>query len=101
MWSVQVNNLLNNCKQNMMSLSLLAGRTVSAKYQYGTLKALARDFTKYALLAITQYVQWSKIGRVKNAVNLSRILFTSFNFFMHILNMFVTYLQSNEGCRRS
>ena len=29
MWSVQVNILLNNCKQNMMSLSLLAGRTVA------------------------------------------------------------------------
>ena len=28
MRSVQVNVLLNNCKQNMMSLSLLAGRTV-------------------------------------------------------------------------
>ena len=27
-WSVQVNSLLNNCKQNMTSLSLLAGRTV-------------------------------------------------------------------------
>ena len=29
-WSVQVNVLLNNCKQNTMSLSLLAGRTVTA-----------------------------------------------------------------------
>ena len=27
-WSVQVNVLLNNCKQNTTSLSLLAGRTV-------------------------------------------------------------------------
>ena len=27
-WNVQVNVSLNNCKQNMMSLSLLAGRTV-------------------------------------------------------------------------
>ena len=27
-WNVQVNVLLNNCKQNMTSLSLLAGRTV-------------------------------------------------------------------------
>ena len=34
MWSFQVNILLNNCKQNMMSLSLLAGRTVEpAKMQ--------------------------------------------------------------------
>ena len=28
------------------------------------------DFTKYALLPLIQYVQWSKIGYVKNAVNL-------------------------------
>ena len=28
-WSVQVYNLLNNCKQNTTSLSLLAGRTVA------------------------------------------------------------------------
>ena len=27
-WSVQVNVLLNNCKQNIMSLSLLVGTTV-------------------------------------------------------------------------
>ena len=30
------------------------------------------DFTKYALLAIIQYVQWSKIGCVKNDLNLSK-----------------------------
>ena len=34
-------------------------------------------FTKYALLPISQYVQWSKIGYVKNAVNLSKIVFSS------------------------
>ena len=28
-WSAQVNVLLNNCKQNTTSLSLLAGRTIS------------------------------------------------------------------------
>ena len=28
-WSVQVNVLLNKCKQNTTSLSLLAGRTIS------------------------------------------------------------------------
>ena len=30
-WSVQVNVLLNNCKQNITSLSLLVGRTVIHK----------------------------------------------------------------------
>ena len=29
------------------------------------------DFTKYALLLISQYVHWTKIGQVQNAVNLS------------------------------
>ena len=39
-----------------------------------TLKALGGvDFTKYALSPIIQYVQWSKIGHVKNAVNLSKM----------------------------
>ena len=37
------------------------------------LKALgAVDFTKYALLPISQYVHWTKIGSVQNAVNLSK-----------------------------
>ena len=31
---------------------------------------------------------------VKNAVNLSKIIFTSLNFHMHIFNMSVIYLQS-------
>ena len=54
------------------------------------------DFTKYALnvLPISQYVQWSKIGYVKNAVNLSKIFFSANNFFMHIYNMSVTSLPS-------
>ena len=58
------------------------------------LKALGGDdFTKYALSEspISQYVQWSKIGQVKNAVNLSKIIFSANNFFMHIYNMSVTY----------
>ena len=33
------------------------------------------DFTKYALLTIIQYVQWSSIGEVKNPVYLSKIIF--------------------------
>ena len=50
-----------------------------------TLKALGEvDFTKYALLPISQYVQWSKIGYVKNAVTLSKIFFSANKFFMHI-----------------
>ena len=41
------------------------------------LKALgAVDFTKYALLPISQYVHWMKIDiEVQNAVNLSKIFF--------------------------
>ena len=40
-------------------------------YQLNILKALgAVDFTKYALLPISQYVHWTKIGLVQNAVNL-------------------------------
>ena len=52
------------------------------------------DFTKYALSPISQYVQWSKIDEVKNAVNLSKIYFSANKFFMHIYNMSVTYLQN-------
>ena len=33
------------------------------------------DFTKYAQLTISQYVQWLKIGSVKNAVNLAKNIF--------------------------
>ena len=44
---------------------------IQAKYWMDTLKSLdGVDFTKYALLSIIQYVQWSKIGWVKNAENL-------------------------------
>ena len=40
------------------------------------LKALGEiDLTKYALLPISQYVHWTKIGEVQNAVNLSKIFF--------------------------
>ena len=36
---------------------------IHTKYQMNILKALGGvDFTKYALLPISQYVQWSKIG---------------------------------------
>ena len=59
------------------------------------LKALGGvDFTKYALSPISQYVQSSKIGQVKNAVKLSKIIFWALYSFMHIFNMSVTYLQS-------
>ena len=66
-----------------------------AKYQMNIPKALGGvDFTKYALIPISQYVQWSEIDLVKNAVNLSKIIFSANNFFMHIFNLSVTYLQS-------
>ena len=58
-----------------------------------SLKALGGvDHTKYALLAITQYVQWLEIGKVKNAVNLSKVVFII--KLLHIFNMSVTNLQS-------
>ena len=62
-----------------------------------TLKALEGvDFTKYTLLPIIQYVQWSEIGKVKNAVNLSKIIFWALDSFMQIYNMSVTYKPSIE-----
>ena len=67
---------------------------IPAKYQMDILKALEGvDFTKYALLPISQYVHWPKIGSVQNAVNLSKI-FLALNSFTHIYNMSVTYLPS-------
>ena len=33
-------------------------------------------------------------SQVKNGVNLSKTIFSSFNFFMHTFTMSVTYLQS-------
>ena len=46
---------------------------IPAKYQLNILKALGGvDFTKYAPLPISQYVHWTKIGYVQNAVNLSK-----------------------------
>ena len=53
-------------------------------------------FTQYAvsnhyfLRAVVQ------VGYVKNPVSLSKNIFSAFNFFMHIFNMSVTYLQSVE-----
>ena len=38
--------------------------------------------------------------KVKNGVNLSKIIFSSLNFNMHILNMSVTYLQSFKKIHR-
>ena len=35
------------------------------------------DFTKYALPTIIVYNQWSKMTMLKNAVNLSKIIFLS------------------------
>ena len=75
-----------------MSVTYLQSIT---QYQMNILKALGGvDFTKYALSHISQYVQWSKIGYVKNAVNMSKIFFSANNFFMHIYNLSVLYLQS-------
>ena len=54
------------------------------------LKALGGvDFTKYALLPIVNMYNGRKLA-VKNAVNLSKIIFSANNFFMNIFNMSVT-----------
>ena len=68
---------------------------IPAKYQMNILKALGGvDFTKYTLLPFSQYVHWTIIGSVQNAVNLSKIFFLALNSFMHIHNMSVTYLSN-------
>ena len=49
---------------------------IPAKYQMNILKALGGvDFTKYTLLPFSQYVHWTIIGSVQNAVNLSKNIF--------------------------
>ena len=44
-WSVQVNVLLNNCKRNLTSLSLFAGRTV--------VRDLSHELTIETLVVLT------------------------------------------------
>ena len=61
------------------------------------MKALGRmDFTKYALSTIIYLMQSSENGQVKNPVSLSKNIFSASNFFMHIFNISVTYMQSVE-----
>ena len=51
---------------------------MSAKNLKEILKALGDvDFTKYALPTIIVYNQWSKMTMLKNAVNLSKIIFSA------------------------
>ena len=96
----EVKKMLKICQKYFLGIKLLHAHlqyvcNIHAKYQMNILKALGGvDFTKNALLPICQYVQWSKIGLVKNAVNLSKIFFSANKFFMHIYNMSVSYLQS-------
>ena len=49
---------------------------------------------KYALSTIIYEMQLSGNGQVKNPVSLSKNIFSTSNFFMHIFNISVTYLQS-------
>ena len=68
---------------------------IPAKYLKDSVKTLGRvDFTKYAISSIILYTKWSKTGKVQNAFNLSKIIFLPLKLFMHIFNMYVTYLQS-------
>ena len=56
------------CKKKNFGIKLLYAHLqhvciIPAKYQMNILKALGEvDFTKYALLPISQYVHWTKIG---------------------------------------
>ena len=59
------------------------------------------DYTKNELLAIILYVKWSKAGSVKNAVNLSKVIFSSLNFFIHIFNTCEVLKGYTEDSRRS
>ena len=54
------------------------------------------DFIKYALPAVLYISDGWKMSKLKNAVNLSKIIFSQIKFFMHIFNMSVTCLQSIE-----
>ena len=57
------------------------------------MKALREvDFTKYALSTIIYYVQSSLKGPVSCLKNIT----SASNFFMHIFNVSVTYLQNFE-----
>ena len=47
----------------LLHAHLQYGCNIPAEYQMNILKALGGvDFTKYTLIPISQYVQWSKIG---------------------------------------
>ena len=61
-----------------------------------TYEELIYKFTEYALLSFIQYMHWSKIDLLQNAVNLSTIIFLALNFFMYIFNMSVIYLPSTK-----
>ena len=63
-----VQNAVNLSKIFFLDIKLLHAHpqhvcNIPAKYQMNILKALGGvDFTKYALLPISQYVQWTEIG---------------------------------------
>ena len=56
----------------------------------------AVGFTHYAVSNHYFLGAVVQVGYVKNPVSLSKKYFFSINFFMHIFNMSVTYLQSVE-----
>ena len=64
----KLKNAVNLSKNIFWGIKLLHAHlqyvcNIHAQYQMNILKALGGvDFTKYALLPICQYVQWSKIG---------------------------------------
>ena len=51
-------------------------------------------FTNYAVSNHYFLEAVVQVGYVKNPVSLSKNIFSASNFFMHVFNMFVTYLQS-------
>ena len=58
-WSVQVNFLLNNCKQNITSLSLFVGTTVADvfdQYYCISLKRLEKRLGMYNICIVLYYL---------------------------------------------
>ena len=70
---------------------------ISAKCWKHPVEALGGvGFTHYAVSNHYFLGAVVQVGYVKNPVSLSKNIFSASNFFMHIFNLSVTYLQSIE-----
>ena len=71
--NVQIKTLYIFFSNKRLHAHLQYDCNIPTKYQMNILKALGGvDFTKNALLPISPYVHWKKIGKVQNAVNVSK-----------------------------